>query len=506
MPSLQRPQRSHSKSEGGTATTSPRYRTRSTARSASFSERLSPMPSSQKDDHQPLRSSPEYDDVFFSPGKIHRAALENPFSPVLDASDAELSPIAKHRDSNESCAAESALSSARLSPEANGFEGNELTAHTQASSHGSATKILAVHSTGQDLESTAMPDLTSARQQVDHSSNVFIERIRNAAHLRKVAMTRSRDSLVAKEEEQLRCNAEIKDKARASAVNQHHSIAPHLTDNQDSFAGAPRGKMFKARPLPPTTGAVGSGGLEGVPKVEKKPTTTPFSPLLGARRPQKPKIKCLRQPNRTKTIRPVEFSPRKPDVPALKPEKSHTEDPRPFKARVVPKVIRSANNGGQHGVPKVEKRPSTLALSPKLGPRRRSCSANARLPAETNKVLPDSSRNSRLTRSSSVSHTSWSSASTDRKHPLQGKSPILVGLQLVTTPRAETPGESENNTPTNSQSWGYEPYSTRRARQRAEYDIRRKTMFELKSALEIQDREREVRRIQRELNLLRKDL
>lgn len=42
--------------------------------------------------------------------------------------------------------------------------------------------------------------------------------------------------------------------------------------------------MFRARPLPPSTFA----GVTGVPKVAKRPTTEPFSPILGARRKQDP--------------------------------------------------------------------------------------------------------------------------------------------------------------------------------------------------------------------------
>jgi hypothetical protein len=49
---------------------------------------------------------------------------------------------------------------------------------------------------------------------------------------------------------------------------------------------APSENAFRARPLPRTTGKVGGAGQSGVPKVPKRPTTVPRSPLLGFRRIQ----------------------------------------------------------------------------------------------------------------------------------------------------------------------------------------------------------------------------
>jgi hypothetical protein len=507
---------------------SPRYRTRSTTRSSSFSVHSS-KPASQESDFKlhfsdnemnNSSSSRESDVVFISPG-IVRKDLENPFSPVLDASEAELSPIAKFRDSDESFLETPVKQNAILSPAADdklkGGERKEARdqaqpTHETASSQriDFMTENLTVDTSGHEQECIMMTDLTSARNQVGKSSSEFIERIRNAAHRRKVAMTRSRDSLVAKEEEQLRSNAEMKSHANDNAVTKPQNKMSLAKQTTDSFATEGTSKQFKARPLPSTTGALGSGGLEGVPKVEKKPTTTPFSPLLGARRPQKPKIKALQKPKPKECPTPVAFSPKKSVVPALRPLKSKEPEIRPFKARAIPKAIRSSENRGQHGIPKVEKRPLTLAMSPLLGPRRRSHSAHARPPAPSTNGPIECGRSSHLTRSSSIaSRTSRGSESTYRSHPMTADSPLLLGLKLVKTPTGQSVAESENIPPsiTNSQSLGgYEPYSTRRAKARAEYDIRRKTMFELKAARELQEREREVRNIQRDLCILRKEL
>lgn len=203
--------------------------------------------------------------------------------------------------------------------------------------------------------SQAYKDLTSAKKHLDASSLAFIERLRGAAHRRKLQVARSRDDLVAKEREQLL--------SIASSKEQQLSVAPELPptlqpayDRVEKSVGAY--KPFKARPVPNTTGHFGSGGQVGVPKVEKKPATTPFSPLLGARRPKKEgksfTYQTLREPRNIMQSKSL-----------------------PFKARPAPPTTGYLGHGGQAGVPKIPKRPTTVPESPLLG-KKRSSFATAR--------------------------------------------------------------------------------------------------------------------------------
>ena len=179
-------------------------------------------------------------------------------------------------------------------------------------------------------------------------------------------MTRSRDSLVAKEREHLRSIAASK--AKAAEKIWYENEAKSDDTDQESLSSM-KTKQFKARPLPATTGISGHGGLDGVPKVEKKPTTTPFSPLLGQRRQQKIKVKALEKA-KMKTVRVRKVSSTQ--------KASHSRESAkkvvalPFKARAVPSSVGAKGHGGQTGVPKVPKRPVTMPLSPCLGPQRRA--------------------------------------------------------------------------------------------------------------------------------------
>jgi hypothetical protein len=203
--------------------------------------------------------------------------------------------------------------------------------------------------------SQAYKDLTSAKKHLDASSLAFIERLRGAAHRRKLQVARSRDDLVAKEREQLLSIASSKEQQLSVAPELPPTLQPAYDRVEKSVSAY---KPFKARPVPNTTGHFGSGGQVGVPKVEKKPATTPFSPLLGARRPRKEGKSFTYQ-----TLR---------DSRNLMQSKS-----LPFKARPAPPTTGYLGHGGQAGVPKIPKRPATVPESPLLG-KKRSSFATAR--------------------------------------------------------------------------------------------------------------------------------
>jgi hypothetical protein len=371
-------------------------------------------------------------------------------------------------------------------------------------------------------------DLSSARKRIDESSNEFIERIRCAQRKRKVAMTRSRDSLAAKEQEQKLSIAESKLKAENARAQEAEKTPLIKTERRESELVVSN-KQFKARPLPAATGEKGMGGLVGVPKVESKPTTTPFSPLLGSRRRENIKIKALENPKPPSVKKDAEVrkssqpkaehvSNRRACLPATPPSNA----PAAFRARPVPAYTGLQGHGGQVGVPKVQKRPVTVPSSPCLGPRRRATSAGRlRPPAkissaphsenvdQTNlaSILKDRSSTESIKHNRLSVSTRPSFSKTDS--PASVSSP-LKGLRLLeTTPlplkRAGTENR-ENTTPRNAQVSAYVPHSTVRAKKRAAFDARNDAMTQRKAEEERRQRQIEIRNMHKELRKLRQEL
>ena len=178
-------------------------------------------------------------------------------------------------------------------------------------------RLSPTHSLNDSIASTGSreEEILRTTQQLGATSLAFIHHLRGAAFRRKLKLTQSRDSLVAKEQE--------RDRARAARLLEEESP-----------------KVFQARPVPEAVGVKGKGGISGVPKVPKRPLTTPKSPMLGFR------------------FRKVDD----PEEEAL-PE-AH------FRARPLPKTTGAAGRAGQAGVPRVPKRATTVPFSPLLGMRR----------------------------------------------------------------------------------------------------------------------------------------
>lgn len=173
--------------------------------------------------------------------------------------------------------------------------------------------------------------IARTQQELGESNKAFIEGIRGAALKRKLQMQRSRDSLVAK----------------TIAVHRHNDS--HRTVGKEPVEET---MTFKAKPMPMHGTELGTGGLVGVPKVAKKPTTTPFSPLLGARRYMSKTI--VRRRNKS--------------------DKENNDGL--FRARDLPSTTSELNSAGLAGVPKVTKRHTTTPFSPLLGGRRPKTTPN----------------------------------------------------------------------------------------------------------------------------------
>lgn len=198
-------------------------------------------------------------------------------------------------------------------------------------------------------------DYSQAKKELAGTSLEFIQKLRGAAQKRKKNLARSRDSLVNKERQQRQAVALLK-------------VAPAQTNpspNNKKASCKYEKKQFKARPLPANN--IGLG--KGIPRVAKRPTTVPSSPLLGARRKAVPKVKALQ----ALATKPSAVDKQEP----IHPEKTKTNSLHQvcvFKARPMPATSGALGRFGQSGVPKVPKRPVTVPNSPCLGPRRRhSC-------------------------------------------------------------------------------------------------------------------------------------
>ena len=76
----------------------------------------------------------------------------------------------------------------------------------------------------------------------------------------------------------------VKVQKRSSTIPTAPKLGGRRSTRRMSQQSSEKKTVFKARPLPKTTGNIGHAGLAGVTQVQKRQVTTPLSPLLGARR------------------------------------------------------------------------------------------------------------------------------------------------------------------------------------------------------------------------------
>jgi hypothetical protein len=310
-------------------------------------------------------------------------------------------------------------------------------------------------------------DMQRTTEELGASRNAFIQRLRGAAFRRKMNLTRSRDSLVAKEREHreaiaasetARLQHEQLERENIKCANQRRLSVPSISKLEQMD------HTFKARPVPVTTGLAGSGGLFGVPKVEKRPTTTPFSPLLGARRQQ----------SRSNHSRHVTGD--------------SGANATTFHARSLPKTNSQIGAAGQSGVPKVPKRPVTVPRSPLLGTRRNQHSN----PSNRSKTdFLDCSNNKMFKNEGKLRHSIEPSNS---EHS-------LLGLELCCQKEND---EEVVTTPRKTMTQPFVPHSTARAQRRAEYDMQREKNEARRKEEERQKRKERIQTLRKELGVLRK--
>lgn len=328
-------------------------------------------------------------------------------------------------------------------------------------------------------------EMIRAKEELGATSLAFTERLRGAAFRRKMNLTRSRDSLAAKEREQRELIAASKASREQRRVSEPPPLSlpddtsKHASDSAKAF------KAFKALPLPSYTGFKGHGGLSGVPKVEKKQATMPFSPMLGARR----QIRRLMGQDMDINVEP----PSQMAKPSLKTNDEPNSNT--FKARQLPPTTGQLGHAGQVGVPKVPKRPATVPMSPLLGPRRKQTSdMNQHRHSE-------GSASAATARQSSIANSTLSLLSS-----------ALLGLDILKV----GPKEKENLPPpvvsiaTPKQinidkpiGIGYQPHSTVRARQRADFEAQRVLNEKIRLEQEAEQRQQQVKVLKKELKEVR---
>ena len=337
-------------------------------------------------------------------------------------------------------------------------------------------------------------EIMKTREELGATSHAFIERLRGAAHRRKMNLARSRDDLAAKEREQREAIA-------ASKARQSEPVRVIVPERRKTMPGRPEPTVatFKARPLPETNGWQGSAGLYGVPKIEKKKVTTPFSPLLGARRQLR---KMIGKADSSKPAR----------------TESTEDTPNQFHARPLPKFTSNLIKAGQWGLPKVAKRPVTVPQSPLLGPRRKQQSA----PANTNSSLGAILDCSAETTNKSATSDMRSVPSTTGGSVLSQSSQALLGLdvlsckgkendsanaEMMMTPPISTDEPNGDDVGKSiGTGYGYQPHSTLRAQQRAAFESQRAALEHERKEQERIERQKQVRALRRELGRLRESL
>lgn len=344
--------------------------------------------------------------------------------------------------------------------------------------------FLAIDSLGDDI-------IQLAQKQAGASAQAFIQGLRGAAHRRKMNLTRSRDSLAAKEKERREEAGRLAIQMALDADNSQRSEMEKASSPHD----------FRAKPLPRSTRM---GGVAGLPRVVKRPVTTPLSPMLGTRRASMPDHMHQTEGENLQTRsegvaglpkvdkRPVTtpFSPllgaRRTSSTAVQTKlrkytRQHDEpmENATFRARPIPKA--TVEKGGQSGVPKVSKRPTTIPSSPLLGTRRPEMIAR---------------RHSMI-----IGRQSGSASTVSDSTPL--------GLEFVND--SENMENALPETPTNKdaripQFKEFQLQSTIRAKKRAEFDETRKQRWEARQREELHQRRERIRRLERELGELRWEL
>lgn len=274
---------------------------------------------------------------------------------------------------------------------------------------------------------------------VDEQRANVVEKLRGAAFRRRMDVSRSRDSLLAKEQ-------------RQREQNQVVVQVPVIDDKL--IGGEPKKRQsntkpghFKALPLPKTTGCEGSFGLSGVPAIKTKGTTAAHSPMLGRRRQKKISVSA---------------------------NHSSTRVPLP------PPIV---NEGGLAGIPMIFKKATTVPRSPLLGRRR------------AQSVKPEVNRRPSLP---IMKRKSVESNSTNSSGSLLGLAICTSKENDSAPPALETPTVTRRKS-----LQPFIPHSTKRAAARNAYDIRRAEHEQTRRENQKRERKVLIKRLERDIEKIR---
>ncbi len=309
---------------------------------------------------------------------------------------------------------------------------------------------------GDDSYFAQPKDLSSAKKNLNAQSSALVERLRGAAQRRMVQLTQKRDSLAAKEIQQLQ-------------RKEHDSVMNDIIEEEDSQAKLnieeldekqsnrkPSNNTFKARPMP--SFAKEGSGPSGVPEIIKKPTTKPISPKLGPRREGSSNACGMKETNQKDAF----------CIPS-------------FKARPMPKF--RDKDGVIKVVPKAKKKQVTIPKSPLLGLKRQQNTSTKKL---------DHSNNN-------------SERQLKKRNQPKVLSPDLVGLSYLS--RTPSIQDRENIPPphSNEQS-SFRLHSAERAKDRAKFNAELAQREKLREKQRRKENELIIKKRIQELETLKKTL
>jgi hypothetical protein len=309
---------------------------------------------------------------------------------------------------------------------------------------------------GDDSYFAQPKDLSSAKKNLNAQSSALVERLRGAAQRRMVQLTQKRDSLAAKEIQQLQ-RKEL-DSIMNEIIEEEDSQAKRnieeMTDEEQSKR-KPINNTFKARPMP--SFAKQGGDPSGVPEIIKKPTTKPISPKLGPRRQESSSSCSLKEKNQNDAIFITSF-----------------------KARPMPKFTN--NDGVKQVVPKAKKRQITIPKSPLLGLKRQQNTSIKKLVHNNNK----SERHLR------------------KRNQPKVLSPDLVGLSYLS--RTPSVQDIENIPPHSNEQSSFYLHSAERAKDRAKFNAELAQREKLREKQKRKENELLIKKRIQELEILKKTL
>ena len=291
-------------------------------------------------------------------------------------------------------------------------------------------------------------DLSSAKKKLNAQSSALLGSLRGAAYKRVISITKSRDSLAAKESKHFEKHDDETEDETESSLNDCKTAMDDNNRARQSCNQLPEKSSMQSTTCPPSLYL--PRGQTGVPIIKKRPTTVPISPKLGARREKSSSLSSVRI------------------------GRKHVEG-----SANTPSIENIGSGSKQRNVSKIKRMPLTIPKSPLLGARRESERRN------TNNLEGNASGN----------RVKLSSAPSPR---IKSDSPLGLGFLSRDNDRADNLGE-ENVKP-------FTLHSSIRAKERAHFESCRLENEKLRTEEINRERSRILKDKYSELGRLREKL